>query len=221
MNKEIERYITESIIERKIKVKYLNDNKVINQIGNDVIKKYEDFEESKQKEIKEEIKTIIPKLKSNPKFVENLSQLEYYYDELESVKGTISYLYDQNHKILSEITSIDDYITLEGINELLENSGVSTFSKNTLQNWSQKGYLGEGVSEKELMPNSYTSHRTLYFKKDNVLDFLIKNEYLKPKYGILDTVNNKTVLRYEIDKNNKLIYYAMDVNTDQEEYIRD
>jgi hypothetical protein len=220
MNKEIERYITESIIELKIEVKTLADNEVINQIGNEVIKKYEDFEENKQKEIKEEIKEIIPKLRDNSKYIENLRKLQTHYDEIRMVNQMIEARYEQNHKILSEITSIDDYITLEGINELLENSGESVYSKNTLQNWSQKGYLGEGVSEKELMPNSYTSHRTLYFEKDNVLDFLIKNEYLKPKYGILDTVNNKTVLRYEIDKNNKLIYYAMDVNTDQEEYIR-
>jgi hypothetical protein len=220
MNKEIERYITESIIELKIEVKNLNNNEVINQIGNEVIKKYEDFEESKQKEIKEEIKTIIPKLKDNSKYIENLRKLQTHYDEIRMVNQMIEARYEQNHKILSEITSIDDYITLEGINELLENSGESVYSKNTLQNWSQKGYLGEGISEKELMPNSYTSHRTMYFKKDKVLDFLIKNEYLKPKYGILDTVNNKTILRYKIDKNNKLIYYAMNVNTDQEEYIR-
>jgi hypothetical protein len=221
MNKEIERYITESIIELKIELKTLTDNEVINQIGNEVIKKYEDFEESKQKEIKEEIRDLIPKLKDNSKYIENLRKLQTHYDEIRMVNQMIEARYELNSKILSELTNVDEYITLDGINELLENSGESVYSKNTLQNWSQKGYLGEGISEKELMPNSYTSHRTLYFKKDNVLDFLIKKEYLKPKYGILDEVMNKTILRYEINKNNELIYFSKDINTDQEEYIRD
>ena len=221
MNREIERYITESIIELKIEVKKLDEIEVMNQIGNEAIKKYEDFEEIKQKEIKEEIRDIIPKLKDNSKYIENLRKLQTHYDEIRMVNQMIEARYELNSKILSEITNVDDYITLDGINELLENSGEKAFAKNTLQGWNQKGYLGEGITEKELMPNSYTSHRTMYFEKDKVLDFLIKNEYLKPKYGILDTVNNKTILRYKIDKNNKLIYYAMDVNTDQEEYIRD
>ncbi|NBI07563.1 hypothetical protein [Senegalia massiliensis] len=170
----------------------------------------------------EEVHSIVGQIKS---FLDTEKGTQIFIDmikirsELIKLEKLFEQKYKKAYSIIQEQETINKYISLEGIKELIYHVNGDSLHYNTITNWQKKGYLGESYSEKELCPNSYTSHRTLYFEKKKAIEFLIKENKLKPKYDILEDVKEGTIMTYIITDDNKLGYVYEDLETGKEGII--
>jgi hypothetical protein len=173
-----------------------------------------------QKKLKKYIFELAEKLFNNQKFIAVMESIKEKKAEIEKLEQEIEELASQGKLMLEERESLYNFINFEGINQLLTNNGGEEVSANTLSKWNNKGLLGEALTEKDICPNSFENHRTVYFSKEKVLDFLIKEGKITPKYEILDQIEEGTVLKYVITKENQLGYYCKEFDTGIETVVK-
>ena len=154
-----------------------------------------------------------------PKFVKMVESLRHRNDQIielvaEQTKATF-----ESVDMITEIESMEGNISFEGINELLSNNGDREIALNTLSKWSSKGYFGKAFTENELCPKTFTNHRTVYFKTEKVLEYLISDKLLHPKYEVLEQVKEWTILKCIVIKGNRLAYYCKDFESDKESIL--
>jgi hypothetical protein len=183
------------------------------------LKQHNNLDGNKQKKIKIQLMLLTEKLVNNHKFQKTIEDLRQKKEEIERIKQDIDKLTNVGVTMMIERGNLDNYINFDEINQLLASAGGEEVSANTLSNWNSKGFLGEAYTEKDICPTSFESHRTVYFEKEKVLDFLIKEKKVIPKYEILDQTEEGTVLKYVITKDNKLGYYCKNFETEAEAII--
>ena len=182
-------------------------------------KEQHNITEKTQKKLKKYSLDLAEEMVNNHKFIKVVESLREKKAEIEKLKYNIEMLSDEGKVMFVEREKLNNYINFEGINQLLINNGGEEVSSNTLSKWNNKGLLGEPLTEKDICPNSFENHRTVYFLKEKVLEFLIKEGKVNPKYEILDQIEEGTVLKYVITKDNVLGYYCKEFDTGVETVV--
>jgi hypothetical protein len=175
-----------------------------------------DIPEAEQNAIHDYLINLFDEVLSNPKFTKTIVSLRYRKKEIMRLEAEQTSASADSIDMIAEIESRDRYINFEGINHLLTNNGSAVIPINTLTKWSSKGFFGEAHAESEVFPKTFTNHRTAYFKTDKVIDHLLNEKLIHPRYEILDQIREWTVLRYTVAKGNQLAYYCKDFESDKE-----
>ncbi|WP_340673355.1 hypothetical protein [Brevibacillus agri] len=89
------------------------------------------------------------------------------------------------------------YMSSREILELLEQKQVRIGSMATIKRWSDHGYLGKGVDEREAFPllASKQGNKRFLYPREAVLSFLYEKGLLVPAYEVLDRVQLRRASR--------------------------